>query len=141
MRRRAFITLVGGAAATWPLAARAQEPAKVLRIGYLAPGMGTLPSGALTPFNLKYRREPFLEGLRELGFVDRQNVVIEDRFAGGQTDRLPALAADLVRLKVDVIVTAATPAGDAAQNATSTIPIVIVDPGDPVQTGLVVSLA
>jgi putative tryptophan/tyrosine transport system substrate-binding protein len=85
--------------------------------------------------------EPFRDGLCGLGWVDGQNVASEYRFARGQADELPQLAADLVRLKVDVIVTAATTAALAAKHATSTIPIVIVDPGDRVQTGLVASLA
>jgi putative tryptophan/tyrosine transport system substrate-binding protein len=141
MKRREFITLLGGATVAWPLAARAQQGATVARIGYLSPGTDMSSSGSFSSSYMKYRRQPLLEGLRELGWVEGQNITIENRFAGGRTDQLPALAADLVRLKVDVIVTAATPAAKAAQNATSTIPIVIADPGDPVQLGLVASLA
>ena len=128
MRRRKFITLLGGAAAAWPLAARAQQT-KVPRVGFLSQsartGMG----------------EPFRAGLQELGWIDGHNVAIEWRFAAGQQDQLAPLAADLVRAKVDVIVTAATPAAKAAQSATSAIPIVAVDPGDPVEARLVASLA
>src|SRR5207248_1596098 len=91
LKRRDFIAL-GGAAVAWPLAARAQQPAMVRRIGYLSSG------GGFGSFLVKYRREPFREGLRELGWIEGQNVAIEYRFAQGRTDQLPALAADLVRL-------------------------------------------
>jgi putative tryptophan/tyrosine transport system substrate-binding protein len=118
MRRRDFITLLGGAAASWPLAARAQQPSRVRvpKIGYLSPVSAS--SGFLA-------YEMFRQGLRELGYVDATNIVIEYRFADGQFDRLPALAAELVQLKVDVIVTAVTQASLAARDATKTIPIVI----------------
>jgi ABC-type uncharacterized transport system substrate-binding protein len=139
--RRKFLATLGGAAAAWPLAARAQQRAAVARIGYLTPGSAMSPSGTFSPWYMKYRRQPFLDGLREHGWIEGQNIAIENRFAGLRTEQLPALAADLVRLNVDIIVTAATPAAKAAQNATSTIPIVIADPGDPVQLGLVASLA
>jgi putative ABC transport system substrate-binding protein len=129
MRRRQFIRLLGGAAA-WPLAARAQQAAgEVPRVGYLT--QGARPRVA----------EIFLAGLRELGWVEGQNVAMEWRVAAGRLDQLAPLAADLVRLKVNVIVTQATPAAKAAQNATSSIPIVIIDPGDPVEARLVASLA
>ena len=141
MRRRKFIILFGGAAAGWPLLGHAQQPVKMRRIGYLDYGAGVLPSGGFAPFHDVYRRRPFLEGLRERGWVEGQNVTIERRFAAGQADRLPALAAELVALNVDVILAAATPAAKAAQNATSRIPIVMADPGDAVQLGLVASLA
>jgi putative ABC transport system substrate-binding protein len=140
MRRRKFMTLFG-AAAVWPLAAHAQQPAKIRRIGYLDYGAGILPSGGFAPFHDTYRRRPFLEGLRERGWVEGQNVTIERRFAAGQANRLPALAAELVALNVDVMLAAATPAAKAAQNATSRIAIVMADPGDAVQLGLVASLA
>src|SRR5450759_2395838 len=139
MRRREFMTLFG-AAAVWPLAAHAQQPAKTRRIGYLDYGAGILPSGGFAPFHDTYRRRPFLEGLRERGWVEGQNVTIERRFAAGQANRLPALAAELVALNVDVMLAAATPAAKAAQNATSRIAIVMADPGDAVQLGLVASL-
>jgi putative ABC transport system substrate-binding protein len=133
MRRRKFITLLGGAAA-WPLAAGAQQTAKIARVGFLSQGPAdrrTAPTGP----NFKF----LLGGLRELGWIEGQNLAMEYRF--GHFDQLVSLADDLVRLKVDVIVTAATPAAKAAQKATSAIPIVIIDPGDPLETGLVASLA
>ena len=131
MRRRQFITLLGGAAAAWPLAARAQQATKVARLGIL-----TQASRAGPGFQQSFR-----DGLRELGFIEGQNLAIESRFAAGRLDMLYPLAQELVRLNLDVIATAATPAAKAAQKATSTIPIVIIDPGDPVETGLVASLA
>ncbi len=140
MRRREFIALFG-AAVVWPLPAHAQQPAKIRLIGYLDYGGGISPSGGFAPFHDTYRRRPFLEGLRERGWVEGQNVTIERRFAAGHADRLPALAAELVALNVDVILAAATPAAKAAQNATSRIAIVMADPGDAVQLGLVASLA
>jgi putative ABC transport system substrate-binding protein len=132
MRRREFISLFGGAAA-WPFAARAQQVGKVPRIGYLSPG-------SATPGPLAYHDE-FRRGLRELGYVEGRNIVIEYRFADGNFDRLAQLAAELVQLNVDVIVSVVTQASLAAKNATSTIPIVIVSVGDPVGAGLVTSLA
>jgi putative ABC transport system substrate-binding protein len=133
MKRREFITLVGGAAATWPLAARAQQPAgRVYRVGYL-----TVASRQQQLHLIK----AFEEGLRSLGYRVGENVVIEYRFADGEMERLPALAADLVRLGVDVIVTGANPNTVAAMKATKTIPIVMTNSIDPVGTGLVASLA
>ena len=129
IRRRDFITLLGCAAA-WPIAARAQQQAKVARVGFLSQASAT---GA--GFKL------FLDALRELGFIEGQNLAIDYRLAAGRLDKLASLADDLVRLKMDVIATAATPAAKAAQRATSTIPIVIIDPGDPVEIGLVASLS
>ncbi|HEV2056384.1 MAG TPA: ABC transporter substrate-binding protein [Methylomirabilota bacterium] len=114
-----------------PLAAEAQAPAKVPRIGFL-----TTPSRTNDP-----RLGAFLQGLRELGYVEGQNIAIEYRFAEGRPERLPALAAELVRLKVDVIVTGGPPAPEAAKQATSTIPIVFTVAGDPVAEGLVASIA
>jgi putative ABC transport system substrate-binding protein len=113
-----------------PLATEAQQAAPLPRVGYLAPGTGT-PS-----YQIPYRLDPFRQGLREGGYVEGQTVIVEYRFAGGKLERLAELAAELVRLKVDVIVTAATPAAKAAKTATRTIPIVMVDPGDPVGAGL-----
>jgi len=130
MRRREFISLVGGAAA-WPLTARAQK-AKIARVGYLF--SFTDPEG-------RHLWDACREGLRELGYVDGQNIVLEPRWAQGQHDRLPALANELVRLHVNVIVAAATPASLAAKAASGTIPIVIVAVGEPVKTGLVASLS
>ena len=133
MRRREFITLIGGSA-VWPLAARAQRARKVYRIGLLLPGTSAIV--AKNP-----RITALLQELRALGWIDGQNVVFERRLAEGQLGRLDELAADLVRSNVDVIITAAAPSAMAAKEATSTIPIVILDPGDPVGTGLVQSLA
>src|SRR5947207_12607564 len=130
MRRREFITLLGGAvAATWPLAARAQQ-SKVARIGVLYIGLADAES---------FRKE-LREGLRELGYVEGQNIAFEFRSAEGKLDRLPQLASELVRLKVDVIVALYVPAALAAKQATREIPIVIVA-ADPVETGIVPSLA
>ena len=131
IRRRDFITLLGGAAA-WPLAARAQHPEKVARVGFLAQGTADSTEAPAGP-NFKF----FLAGLRELGWIEGQNLAMEYRLGR----QLTSLADDLVRLKVDLIATAATPAAKAAQKATGTIPIVIIDPGDPVEIGLVASLA
>lgn len=131
MRRRDFIVFVGGAAAAWPLAVRAQQkPLPV--IGFLNPGP-VVPGG---PFVTAFR-----QGLNESGYVEGQNVAIEYRGAENNYDRLPALAADLVGRKVDVIVTNGPYGGLAAKGATSTIPIVFNGVGDPVGAGLVASLA
>src|SRR5205807_2836452 len=124
-----FITLLGGAAAAWPLAARAQQP-KV-------PTIGVLVIGNISPE--EFWRE-FRQGLRDLGFIEGQNIRFEFRSAEGQIDRLPELAAELVRLKVDVIVTWFTPTAVAAKQATRDIPIVMAETGDPIGTGLVASL-
>ena len=132
MNRRNFITLVAGLVA-WPLAARAQQSVKVPRIGYLSPG-----SSSPGPFA---RHDAFREGLRELGYVEGRNIAIEYRFADGKFDRLAELAAELVGLKVDVIVAAVTQASLAAKNSTSTIPVVMMSVGDPVGSGLVSNLA
>ncbi len=113
-----------------PLAAEAQQPGKIRRIGILRPGAPPDPYV-----------EAFREGLRELGYVEGQSIAIEYRWAEGKLERLPDLAADLARLKVDVIVTATTPGVQAARRATSTIPIVMAAVGDPVGTGLIASLA
>jgi putative tryptophan/tyrosine transport system substrate-binding protein len=132
MRRRAFITLLGGAAVAWPLAARAQQPDKFARIGRLSP----LSVAAETPMLAGLR-----QGLSELGWIEGRNLEFELRFADGNVDRLPQLADELVRANVDVIVTGSSPAASAAKNATSTIPIVMVTTGDPVQGGLIASLS
>ena len=118
-----------------PLAAEAQQAAKVYRIGLLG---GSPPTAREASARLW---EGFFQGLRELGYVEGQNIVVEGRWYGERTERLPALAAELVRLKVDVIVAGAAPAPEAAQRATSTIPIVMASHPDPVGSGLVASLA
>src|SRR5258706_1346432 len=128
MRRRNFIALLGGAA-VWPLAARAQQ-FKLARIGALFIGLADAQS---------FKKE-FQDGMRELGYVEGQNVAFEFRSAEGKLDRLPELAAELVRLKVDVIVALYVPCALAAKQATSEIPIVIVA-ADPVETGIVAGLA
>jgi len=112
--------------------AQAQQAAKIPRIGYLG---GTSPSGS------RPRIEAFRQGLRELGYVEGKNIVIEWRHHDGKYDRLPALAAELVRLKVDIIITVGPPAARAAKEATTTIPIVMMNVGDPVGSGFVASLA
>jgi putative ABC transport system substrate-binding protein len=133
MKRRDFITLLGGTAAMWPLAARAQQPAgRVYRVGYL-----TIASREQQLHLIK----AFEEGLRGLGYRVGENVVIDYRFADGEIERLPALATDLVRLGVDAIVTGNTPNTVAAMKATTTIPIVMTNSADPVSAGLIASLA
>jgi putative ABC transport system substrate-binding protein len=132
MRRRDFITLFGSAAVVWPLTARAQQSGKVSRIGYLGTSSPSLEGHVLDAFRQK---------LRELGHVEGENIAIEYRWAEGQDDRLPELAAELVRLKPDVIVTTGTPGTLAAKQATSTIPIVFASSGNPVNAGLVASYA
>src|SRR5262245_23257167 len=132
MDRRAFITVLGGGLLGAPLLAEAQPPGKVYRMGYLYSGSAT--SSPRAP-------EAFREGLRELGWVEGRNIVIDYRFAEGRFDRLPDLAAELVRLKVNVIVAWPTPPAIAAKNATGTIPIVMIGVGYPIELGLIASLA
>ena len=132
MRRRDFLWVLGGAAAVWPLVARAQQPVeKVPRIGLLWPG-ASVPASP--------RMESFRRGLREQGYVDGRNVVIELRYAQGGPQQLPDLAADLVRMNVDVIWTAGDLATKVAQQATATIPIVALA-DDMLAAGLVTSLS
>ncbi len=132
MRRRDFIKVVGGSAITWPLATRAQQPSMPV-VGVLS----TEWPNAVTADRLR----AFREGLNDTGYVEGRNVTIEYRWAEGRNDRLPALAAELVRLPVNVIVIAgSTPASIAAKAATTTIPIVFITGGDPVRLGLVASL-
>jgi putative ABC transport system substrate-binding protein len=132
--RRTFLAGTGALLLAAPLAAEAQQAAKVVRIGIL----GTVPP--TTP-EISRIWDAFLQGLRELGYVEGQNLTIERRFSEGKAEWLPDLAADLVRLKVDIIVAAGTPGPFAAQSATKTIPIVMTNHGDPVGGGLVASLA
>src|SRR5262252_7681711 len=126
MRRRDFMALLGSAAATWPLAAHGQQAAKIPRIGILddAPMW-----------------QAFRQALRELGYVQGQNIAYEYRYGDGTPDRLATAAAELVRRPVDLIATYGTPATHAAKEATATIPIVMIGVGDPVRAGLVASLA
>ena len=126
MQRRDFVTALG-LAAVWPLPVQAEQPKKVPRIGVIVTGAPDINA--------------FLQGLRELGYVDGQNIAVEVRAANSKIERFPALASELVGLKVDVIVTGSSLAGRAAQQATTTIPIVVLNMGDPVADGLVASLA
>jgi len=132
MKRREFLFALGAGALATPVSSVAQQPPKVWRIGYLSPRvrMDSLP----------YERA-FLQGMSELGYVEGKNVVVEWRFADGAYERLPYLAADLVRLNVDVIVAPSSSAIRAAQQATKTTPIVFISTGDPVGSGFVASLA
>jgi putative ABC transport system substrate-binding protein len=131
VKRREFITLLGGAATAWPLAARAQQPGKVPRIGFL---------GMASPSTFASRLEAFRLGLRDFGYIEGTTVNIEYRWAEGRYERLPGLAAELVRSKVDLIVTHGTPGSLAAKQATTTIPIVMTSIGDPVAVGIVTKL-
>src|SRR5271168_980197 len=130
MRRREFITGLGSAAA-WPVVARAQQRA-VPVIGFLSPQSAEVDYKIITV--------PFLQGLKETGYVDGQNVAVEYRYAENQFDRLPALAADLVRRRVAVIVATSSTVAVPAKAATTTIPIVFFTGSDPVSLGLVASL-
>jgi ABC-type uncharacterized transport system substrate-binding protein len=132
MRRRNFITLLGGAAAAWPLAANAEQPRKLPTIGF---------QGAATPSVASQWVAAFMQRLRELGWVEGRTVAVEYRWAEGRNERFAEIAAEFVRLKVDVIVTWGTASVIAAKQATSVIPIVFASAGDPVGTGLVASLA
>ena len=132
MKRRAVITLLGGAAAAWPLAVRAQQPAKIPTIGFL---------DATSSATQGHVIGTFVHRLRELGWSEGRNVAIEVRWAEGRRERYAEIAAELIRLKVDIIVTYAVPAVIAVKQATATIPIVFASANDPVGNGLVTSLA
>jgi putative ABC transport system substrate-binding protein len=132
MRRRDFATVLGGAAAAWPVVARAQQPKKIPRLCFLTFDPGSLQS---TRFGA------FFEGLRDLGYVQGQSILIDYLTADGRAERYSALAAECLRLGADVIATSTTPATLIAKSATQTIPIVMIGLGDPVGTGLVDSLA
>jgi putative tryptophan/tyrosine transport system substrate-binding protein len=132
LKRREFITLLGGATMTWPLAARAQQPAKPPTIGFL---------GSSTPSAMSQWVAAFVQRLRDLGWIEGRTITIEYRWAEGRDERFAEIAAEFVRLKVDVIVTYATSAVLAAKQATSVIPIVFAAVTDAVGAGLVISLA
>jgi putative tryptophan/tyrosine transport system substrate-binding protein len=132
VKRREFITLLGSAAAVWPLAARAQQAGKLPRIGFL--GSATSAGSAKAVESLRM-------GLRELGYVDGTNIGIEFRWAEGNYDRLPHLVTELIATNVDVLITHGTPGTRAAKQATTTVPIVMAISGDAIATGLVSSLA
>jgi putative ABC transport system substrate-binding protein len=129
--RRQFITLLGGVAA-WPLAARAQQQARIPRVGFLGNSTAALEENLV---------QPFRDGLRELGYLEGHNILIEYRWAEGNYEQFPNLIAELIALKVDVLVTAGTPAALAVEKAKTSIPLVMVAVGDPVGTGLVASFA
>jgi putative ABC transport system substrate-binding protein len=134
VNRRAFISLLGGAAAAWPLAARAQQPAStVRRIGFLLPGVARM-------MVVRGLLEAFRQGLKEYGWVEGQNISVEYRFAEGKEDALPGIAAALVQSQLEVIVAEGTAAIRAAKDVTQTVPIVMAVSNDPVGTGLVASL-
>ena len=130
MKRRDFITLLGGAAA-WPLAARAQQAGKIPRVGYIRAG---------TPNNDQVREE-FVRGMRDLGYVEGRNISYEFRYYGDDVESIPSLISDLLRAKVDVIVAGGAPAIRAAQTATQSIPIVMGAVSDPLSIGLIAGLA
>jgi putative tryptophan/tyrosine transport system substrate-binding protein len=130
MRRREFIMLLGGAGVAWPITGRAQQPSKIARIGFLR---------YASPHEKQFNA--FRDGLRALGYVEGQNIVIEQRYANGVLDRLGALAAELVRLNLDVIVVDGDPTSRAAKAATSAVPVVFTLTTDPVGGGLAASMA
>ena len=132
MKRRTFITLLGGAAATWPLAARAQQATKLPTIGFLGANNATFERASI---------DAFVQRLRELGWIENRTVSIEYRWAEGREERFAEIAAEFIRLKVDVIVTHNTPPALAAKQATPVIPVVFATAGDPVGSGIVASLA
>ena len=131
MKRRDFITALCAAVAAAPLTCAAQDARRVPRIGFLGNSTASLEANLVTPFR---------EGLRDLGYVEGRNILIEYRWAEGSYERFPSLIAELLAMKVDVIVTAGTPAALAVKKATASVPLVMVAVGDPVGTGLVASL-
>jgi putative ABC transport system substrate-binding protein len=132
MKRRDFIKLIGSAAAVWPLGARGQQPTRVSRVGILSDYSPLLAAKSL---------DPFVQGLRDLGYLEGQNIAFEHRHGDGNNAILPSLAAELVRLQPDVILAVGTPAAQAAKGATQTIPVVFSRAADPVGMGLIPSLA
>jgi len=132
MKRREFITLLGGVATVWPLAARAQQRGKLWRIGWITGASPEAVSGL---------HGSFLQGMRDLGYVEGQDFVLEARFAHGKYEQFPEIVAEFVRLNLDVIVTGTTAAIRTLQRATTTIPIVLAYSTDPVGNGFVASLA
>jgi ABC-type uncharacterized transport system substrate-binding protein len=132
VRRRDFIRAIAGLASLWPLVARGQRATNKISVGFLSVNI---------PSAMKARIEAFQQGLRELGYVEGQNILVEYRFAEGNPDRLRTLAGELVRLKVDVIVTEGTTATRFAKEVTSAVPIVMAQDPDPVATGFVASLS
>jgi putative ABC transport system substrate-binding protein len=132
MRRRDFITILGAAAATWSVASRAQQAGKVWRIGFLSPAWSSAQND-----NLK----TFMQALNDLGYIDGKNIHVERRGTDGNLDRLPALAAELVRTNVDLILAESSFAVEAARTATKTIPIVMTGVGNPVGSGFVKSIS
>ena len=135
MRRREFITLLGGAAAAWPLAARAQQATKIRQVGILSLGRGDKSDASLTTL------DAFVPALRELGYTEGQNIAFDRKFADGDANKLSRLAQELVDSRVDAIVVFATPAARAVKHVTSSIPIIAIAMADPVEDELVTSLA
>ena len=131
MKRREFITLLGGSAAAWPLAARAQQPGKRPIVGFL---------GDSTPLGESERAVAFARRLHDLGWIEGRTIAIEYRWADGRSERLAEIAAEFAQLKVDIIVTGGTPAVMAAKQAAPVVPIVFAAVGDPVGAGLVTTL-
>src|SRR6478752_252657 len=135
MERREFMTFLGAALATWPLSARAQQTERKRRIGILSPGRSESPDPTFNMLNT------FLQALQGLGYTEGQNLIVTRRYANGSSDRLPELAAELVEGEPDIIVALSTTAARPARQATGTIPIVAIGMADPVEDGLVASLA
>ena len=131
LRRRRFITLLGGAAAAWPVVARAQQTAKVRTIGFL---------GAESAATNQHFFDAFREGMRDHAYIDGKNIIFVERWAEGRSERFPELIDELIRLKVDVILAVSAPAALAAKHRTVTIPIVFIA-SDPLGTGLIAGLA